>query len=278
MRLSTDSEILGGLIRRPPPVVSPKAQRVANEVRVLNAVANHGTLSASLLGAACWPSSKASVGLQMAQRTVRRLCAEGALKARRSGHGGLTYVLTKSGATIVGAKHGYDHACSGGTYTHHLLTSSWAIHHGAKRFRCFTEHAFTHGRAPLTAKQLVDFCGRQPDAICIGPGPLNTVWFAETELAAKSSPAVQAICGVVATRLGCRIADGLPYVFGGLFVVMSAEMEWHARHFERCARARWGQSAAVQRSTMSEHIVLSRVESGPTSWKWKGCTDSRLVI
>jgi hypothetical protein len=278
MRLSTDSEILGGLIRRPPPVASPKARRFANEVRVLNAVADHGTLTTALLAAACWPSSKSSAGLLMAQRTVKRLCAEQKLKSRHSAHGGLTYVLTKAGAMIVGARHGYDIACAGGTFSHRFLTSSWAIHHGAKRFRCFTEHAFTHGRAPLTAKQLLDFCGRQPDAICIGPGPLNTVWFAESELAAKSSAAVQAICGVVATRLGRRIADGLPYVFGGLFVVMSAEMEWHARHFERCARARWCQSAAVQRSTMSDHIVLSRVESGPTSWKWKRCTDSRLVI
>src|SRR5260221_12030074 len=218
MRLSTDSEILGGLIRRPPPVASPKARRLANEVRVLNAVANHATLSTSLLRAACWPHSAPSVGLQMAQRSVKRLCFEGKLKARRSGHGGLTYVLTKSGATIVGQKHGYDPACFGGTYTHHLLTSSWVIHHGAKRFRCFTEQAFTHGRAPLTAKQLVDFCGRQPDAICIGPGPLNTVWFVETELAAKSSAAAQAICGAVATPLALRIADDLPYVFGGSLV------------------------------------------------------------
>jgi hypothetical protein len=187
-------------------------------------------------------------------------------------------VLTKVGATIVGASHGYDLACAGGTFTHNFLTSLWSLHHGSKSFTCFTEHAFTHGRAPLTAKQLTDFCGRQPDALCIASTPSNTVWFVETELAAKSSAAVQAICGVVATRVGQRIVDNLPFVFGGLYVVFSAEMQWHQRHFARCARARWDQYSAAQRAELCNRVILSRVHSGPTSWKWRSCTDSHLVL
>jgi hypothetical protein len=277
MRLvPADTEILVGMLRSRPRVAGPRERRRRNELKVLNAVADHGTMTANLLGAACWPSHEYTSGVQMAQRTIKRLVADKKLLPRRSAHGGWTYVLTRSGALLVGSAHGYDISCAGGVYTHNFISSQWIVNHAARKFACFPEHAFTHNRAPLTDRQLIEFCGRQPDCLLIDSQ--KNVYFGETEVAAKSSTAVRSICGTLAKRLGCRIDPSQPYVFAGIYVVFSAEMEWHARHFARCARDRWNQCSAAQRQHFASRLILSRVFSGPTSWQWRGCSESSLVL
>jgi hypothetical protein len=277
MRLvRADTEILGGMLRSRPRVAGPRERRRRNEMKILNAVADHGTMTADLLSSQCWPRRDFASGLQMAQRTIKRLVAERKLLPRRSAHGGWTYILTRSGALLVGAAPGYDLSCAGGTYTHSFLTSLWIVNHAALKFACFPEHAFTHGRAPLTDRQLIEFCGHQPDCILIDAQ--HNVFFGQTEVAAKSSSAVRSICGTLANRLGRRIVLSLPYVFAGIYVVFSDEMEWHARHFARCARARWDQSSAAQRQHFASRLILSRVHSGPASWGWRGCCESSLAL
>ena len=77
MRLvPADTEILVGMLRSRPRVAGPRERRRRNELKVLNAVADHGTMTANLLGAACWPSHEYTSGVQMAQRTIKRLVVD----------------------------------------------------------------------------------------------------------------------------------------------------------------------------------------------------------
>ncbi|QRR32432.1 hypothetical protein JNX00_12100 [Hydrogenophaga sp. YM1] len=86
MRVSSDA--LAGLLRPPPPRPKQPTAReraAANAQRVLQAIAQNGTLRCTDLAAACWPGAK--FGEQMAQRTTRALVQAGQLKVRANALG-----------------------------------------------------------------------------------------------------------------------------------------------------------------------------------------------
>ncbi len=91
MRVTTD--VLDGLLRPPAPKPKQPTSReraLANRLRVLQTVAEHGHLRSSDLAAACWPTAK--FGEQMSQRCVRTLVKTGELVPRRNCHGGLVII------------------------------------------------------------------------------------------------------------------------------------------------------------------------------------------
>src|SRR5271165_5354724 len=112
MRVRLTLNDLSGVLTAPkprPPGPSARERAEANRLSVLRAIATHGHLRVSDIAAACWP--RACYAVQMAQRTVKRLCDEGLLLGRPNAHGGTSYVLTRPGARYLevrgsAARHG----------------------------------------------------------------------------------------------------------------------------------------------------------------------------
>ena len=188
MRVSSDA--LAGLLRPPPPKPKQPTSReraAANRLRVLQAVAEHGSLRCADLAAACWPGAR--YGEQMAQRTVRGLVEAGELMPRRNALGGVSVVLTRPGAAAlevrgVIAHHGLDLAVSGPAFRHGALTSRWCVHKRSQGFQSFTEYAIAQGRAPLSRELLFQRLGRHVDAVLVKGDKLYAV---EVESAPKST-------------------------------------------------------------------------------------------
>ena len=229
MRVTND--VLSGLLRPPaPPPKQPTSREraLANRLRVLRTVAEHGHLRCADL-ATCWPGARYAE--QMAQRTVRTLVEAGELMPRRNALGGLSYVLTRVGAAAlevrgIGARHGLDLASvSGPTCRHFCLTNRWALHKRAQGFDTFTEYALLNGLAPVSAQQLLKRYGKLPDAVIVRG---DRLWLAETESAPKSTQELLRIAALV-EHVGRKVHPELPHVLAGLFVVFDGEQNHAAR-------------------------------------------------
>lgn len=277
MRLSPDA--LAGLLRPPPPKPKQPTAReraLANRLRVLQAVAEHGHLRCADLAAACWPGAR--YGEQMAQRTVRGLVESGELLARRNAHGGLSYVLTRPGAGAlevrgIAARHGLDLASvRGSTFTHHALTSRWCIHKRSQGFAAFHEYAVVNGQAPVSAQQLIERYGKLPDAVLVRG---ERLWLAETESAPKSTQELMRIAAL-AEHVGRKVRPELPYVLAGVCIVFDGEQN-HGARIAKAARERWQRYGAADRAVLAERVTLSRVSLG-LPLVWRGCTEERLTL
>lgn len=276
MRLSPDA--LAGLLRPPPPKPKQPTSReraLANRLRVLQAVAEHGHLRCADLAAACWPGAR--YGEQMAQRTVRGLVETGELKPRRNALGGVSFVLTRPGAAAlevrgIVAHHGLDLSVSGPAYRHSALTARWAVHKRAQGLQTFTEYALQQGRAPLSRELLFKRLGRHVDAVLVRGDKLYAV---ETESAPKSTAELMRIAAM-AELVGRRLHPELPCVLAGVFIVFDAEQN-HGTRIARAARERWSRYSAADRAVLASRVTLARVELG-LPLVWRGCSEAPLVL
>ena len=276
MRVSSDA--LAGLLRPPPPKPRQPTSReraAANRLRVLQAVAEHGSLRCSDLAAACWPA--ATFGEQMAQRTVRALVATGELMRRRNALGGVSFVLARPGAAAlevrgIVAHHGLDLSVSGPAYRHSALTARWAIHKRAQGFRTFTEYALMQGQGPLTRELLFKRLGRHVDAVLVRGDKLYAV---EVESAPKSTADLMRIAAM-AELVGRKLHPDMPFTLAGLFIVFDAEQN-HAGRIARAARERWQRYGAADQAVLASRITLARIELG-LPLVWRGCSEAPLAL
>ncbi|WP_140637181.1 hypothetical protein [Methylibium rhizosphaerae] len=276
MRVTND--VLSGLLRPPaPPPKQPTSREraLANRLRVLRTVAEHGHLRCSDL-ATCWPGAK--YGEQMSQRCVRTLVKAGELMPRRNCHGGLSYVLTRVGAAAlevrgIAARHGLDLASvSGPTFTHNALTARWCLHKRAQGFETFTEYALMNGQAPVTAQQLLKRYGKLPDAVLVRG---ERLWLVETESAPKSTQELMRIAAL-AEHTARKVHPELPYVLAGVFIVFDAEQN-HGARIAKAAAERWSRYSAADRALLASRVTLARVDLG-VPLVWRGCSEAPLVL
>lgn len=276
MRVTND--VLSGLLRPPvPPPKQPTSREraLANRLRVLRTVAEHGHLRCADL-ATGWPGAK--YGEQMAQRTVRALVETGELMPRRNCHGGLSYVLTRVGAAAlevrgIAARHGLDLASvSGPTFAHNALTARWCLHKRGEGFETFTEYALMNGHAPVTAQQLLKRYGKLPDAVIVRG---DRLWLVETESAPKSTQELMRIAAL-AEHTGRKVHPELPFMLAGLFIVFDAEHN-HAARIAKAARERWQRYSAADQTTLAGRVTLARVSLG-LPLVWRGCSEERLQL
>jgi hypothetical protein len=102
----------------------------------------------------------------MAQRKLKNLAASKLVIPRLDAHGTRSWVLSTAGAALVDAQDGYELNPAGGTYSHHHLGSRYLIFKQATHgYACYSEHAFTHNRAPFRASDLLATLGKVPDGI-----------------------------------------------------------------------------------------------------------------
>jgi hypothetical protein len=276
MRVTND--VLSGLLRPPaPPPKQPTSREraLANRLRVLRTVAEHGHLRCADL-ATCWPGAKYAE--QMSQRCVRTLVKVGELMPRRNCHGGLSYVLTRVGAAAlevrgIAARHGLDLASvAGPTFTHNALTARWCLHKRAQGFDTFTEYALQNGQAPVTAQQLLKRYGKLPDAVLIKG---ERLWLVETESAPKSTQELLRIV-TLAEHTGRKVHPELPHVLAGLFIVFDGEQN-HAARIAKAAAERWARYSAADQATLAGRVTLARVDLG-LPLVWRGCAETPLAL
>jgi len=262
MRLSPDA--LAGLLRPPPPKPkqpSARERAAANAQRVLQAIAEHGTLRCTELAAACWPGAK--FGEQMAQRTTRALVQAGQLRVRTNALGsGQSFVLTRPGAAAlelrgIAAHHGLDLAVGGPLFRHSALTARWCIHKRTQGFQTFTEYALMHGQGPLERELLFKRLGRHVDALLVKGDKLYAV---ETESAPKATADLMRICAM-AESIGRKLHPERPHVLAGVFIVFDAEQN-HAQRIARAARERWQRYSAADQALLASRITLAQVSFG----------------
>jgi len=284
MKLTPD--VLAGMLRAPlpkPKQPTARERALANRLRVLQALAEHGHLRCADL-ATCWPSAKYAE--QMAQRTVRALLSSGDILARRNAHGGLSYVLTRVGAAAlevrsINARHGLDLASvSGPTFTHNALTARWCLHKRSEGFETFTEYALQNSHSnvhagspvPVSAQQLLRRFGKLPDAVLIKG---HHLYLCETESAPKRMQELLRIVAL-AEHVGRRVHPELPHVLAGLFVVFDDSLN-HGNRIAKAAAERWSRYGTTDQATLAARITLSRVSLG-LPLVWRGCEEERLRL
>jgi len=276
MKVSLD--MMGGLLR--PAAAKPKRPTsrevaAANRLRVLQAVAAHGHLRCADL-ATCWPGARYAE--QMAQRTVRALLERGDLLARRNAHGGTSVVLTRPGAAAlevrgIEARHGLDLASvRGPTFTHHCLTSMWALRKGLQGFDAYHEYAIINGQAPVSAQHLIARYGKLCDAALVRG---DRLYLCETESAPKSTHELMRIAAL-AEHVGRRVHPELPFVLAGVFLVFDGEQN-HAGRFTKAARERWHRYNAADQATLAARVMLAKVSLG-LPLVWRGCSEERVTL
>jgi hypothetical protein len=268
-----------GLLRSPTVHVARSSQIVAreNSIRVLGALADWGALKTEAVAALCFPASRYSEGIMMAQRKLKDLAATKLVASRIDAHGARCWVLSGAGGALVGARDGWDLNPAGAKYSHTYLGARYLIFKQAcQGYTCYSEHAFTHNRCPFRASDLLKALGKIPDGILLlsgdrGPPQLIAL---ETEIAIKSEAKISKQLGMLA-HLGERVRSDLPHVVAGLVILFPAEMEWHASRLTSAARRRWSQCAA--RNELTDRVVIARAELG-AGWAFKGVKESKLIL
>ena len=162
-----------GLLRRPTVKAAVPAAVIsrANTMRTLGALADFGVLKSESIAALCFPAPRYSQGLLMAQRKLKNLAASKLVIPRLDAHGTRSWVLSTAGAALVDAHDGCELSPGGSTYSHHFLGARYLIFKQVcQGYTCYSEHAFTHNRAPFRASDLLATLGKVPDGILLLPG------------------------------------------------------------------------------------------------------------
>jgi hypothetical protein len=267
-----------GLLRRPTVHATPSAGTIAreNSSRVLTALADWGALKTESVSALCFPATRYSQGLQLAQRKLKALAAAKMVVPRVDAHGSRSWVLTAAGGAMVGSRHGYDLNPAGAKFSHTHLGARYLIFKQVNEgYTCYSEHAFTHNRCPFRSPDLIAALGKIPDGVLLTGGQRAPQFYAlETEVALKSEALISRQIGALA-NLGKRLCPGLPHVFAGLIVLFPAEMEWHAARLASAARRRWSQYPKPQE--LADRVVIARAEIG-AGWAFKGVKETKLIL
>ena len=256
---------------------SAKTIALANERRVLAALADWGALKTEAVAALCFPAPRYSQGLHLAQRKLKALAAAKLILARLDVHGSRSWILSSAGATAVGATDGYALSVCGGTYNHNSLTARYLISKQVSQgYACYSEYAIAHNRAPFRTADLRKALGKIPDGILLAQAPAAParLFALETEVAFKPMSVISKQLGTLAA-LNQSVRADLPHVFSGLIVLMPAHMEWHADRLASAARQRWAQCARPQE--LADHVLIARAELG-AGWTFKGVSESILQL
>jgi hypothetical protein len=254
-----------------------RARSEYNATQALKAVARYSHLRCSELSAAVFPNAK--YGLQMSQRLVRRLVAEGLLASRKNSLGSNSYVLTRGGAAYLEvrgyeARHGLDvSSVSGGTCRHSILCAQYCIAQEAAGYQAWHEYAIAQGLAPLTQHQLIESYGKLPDAILTKGAK---VWLVEVESAVKAIEILSKACGM-APRCGRgRLHPDVALDLEGIVFVFDDSLA-HAVRIARAARSRWIDRCDADRKAFAQRITLCRVDLG-LPLIWRGCKTEPLSL
>jgi hypothetical protein len=260
-----DSDDLAALLRpRPRRPASGEIRRQA-DLAALRLVAAYGHATVSDLAAFLYPRGKCAV--QSAQRVARRLLTHSPplLCARVNALGGRSLVCTRPGAAFLElhgtpCHHGMDLASvAGPTFRHHAITSRFCQTQEQLGFIAWTEHAIGLGLAPLSQREVLELCGKLPDALLCTPhegsrnAPRGSVEAVEVEQAKKGTASlVRCLRQAERASAGASVRgltlQGVAFVFD--------RNQLHASRIARVAKAIW---TPPQRAQYAKHVRLISV-------------------
>jgi hypothetical protein len=266
-----DSNDLAALLRPRPRRQSSGEVRRQADLAALRLVARYGHCTVSDFAAALYPRGKYAV--QSAQRLARRLVGHSPplLAERLNALGGRSFVLSRSGVAFLElhgtiCRHGMDLASvAGPTYRHHALTARFCQTQELLGLTAWTEHAIGQGLAALSQTEVLELCGKLPDALLHAPGPVpgesldqgGSVEAVEVEQARKGNTSL-----VRCLRQAERASNGASvrgFKLRGVVFVFDRNQN-HANRIARIARAIW---TPPQRAQFSKHVRLVSVVKRP---------------
>jgi hypothetical protein len=262
-----ESDDLAALLRPRPRRQSSCEIRRQADLAALRLVARFGHATVADLSA-LHPGKYA---VQSAQRVVRRLVGHSPpLLARRTnalGFGSL--VCTRPGAAFLElhgtmARHGMNlNSIAGPTFRHHAITSRFCQTQEMLGITAWTEHAIGLGMSDLSHREVLELCGKLPDALLCTPtmgsenAPGRSVEAVEVELARKGTP-----CLIRCLRQAERASAGATvrgHTLQGVVFVFDREQN-HASRIARVAQALW---TPPQRVQFARHVRLVSVAIKP---------------
>jgi hypothetical protein len=261
-----DSEDLAALLRPRPRRQSSGEIRRQADLAALRLVARYGHCTVSDLAAALHPGKYA---VQSAQRVVRRLISSSLLAERINALGQRSLVLRRGGVVFLElhgtrSHHGMDLASvAGPTYRHHAITARFCQRQELLGLTAWTEHAIGLGLAALSQKEVLELCGKLPDALLYTPHddsrnvPVGAVEAVEVEQAKKGTASL-----VRCLRQAERASNGASVrglsLRGVAFVFDRGQQ--HASRIARVAQAMW---TAPQRAQFAKYVRLVSVAIKP---------------
>lgn len=242
-----------------------------NETAVTAAVAKFGHLRAAEIASAVWPH--AARGEQMAQRTCRRLLALKYLARRRNALGGVSYMLTTTGANHLSLL-GYSahntlelSSVTGATFSHRTLGTRFLIEKQNRKFEVAGEYEILKQRVPFSIKSLEQMLKKKPDGLAwkrVGRDGFEFEWV-EVENAAKSKLELMKML-TVAQRAGLAI-DTRRSVFLSKLTIVFDSTYAHANRILRAADELWGHLPSQKRAEYERKVSLNAVHlSLPLRW------------
>lgn len=242
-----------------------------NEIAVTAAVAKFGHLRAAEIASAVWPH--AARGEQMAQRTCRRLLTLKYLARKRNALGGVSYVLTTTGAnhlTLLGysAQNTLElSSVTGATFSHRTIGTRFLIEKQNRRFEVAGEYGIFKQRVPFSIKILEKMLNKKPDGLAwkrIGENGFEFEWI-EVENAAKSKFELMKMLSVV-QRAGLAIDSRRSVFLSKLTIVFDSKYA-HAKRILKAADELWGNLPSQKRAEFERKVSLNAVHlSLPLRW------------
>jgi hypothetical protein len=269
---------VAALLRPPARRLSSGEIRHRADLAALRMVAQYSHCTVSDFAATIYPHGKYAV--QSAQRIAKRLVGQQQpplLAERRNSLGGRSLVLTRPGAAFLeihGTRchHGMDLASvAGPTYRHHAITARFCQMQELMGASAWPEHAIGQGMAPLSQREVVELCGKIPDALVVHGATTSinarTVRAVETESARKSNAFImKALLMAERARNGMSIHG---FTLAGVTFVFDAGQD-HAARIARVARIMW---SPQQRSAFAPYIacatVTTRLPLAFGDWKYQ---------
>jgi hypothetical protein len=250
-------------------LLRPRQRRLSSgEIRrradlaALRLVAAYGHCTISDWAHSIYPNGKYAT--QSAQRLAKRLCGHSPplCAVRRNSLAGRSFVLTRPGAAYlevrgVQAHHGMDlDSVAGPTFRHHAIVSRFCQVQELAGVKAWTEYAISQGQAPLSQREVLELCGKVPDAILLGPtGELTAV---ECESSPKGFGALKKAIKSV-ERAGHVSIGGI--TLAGCVFVFDASQN-HRGRIARVAKAVWKSLQPEERAALVKRISLASAEIG----------------
>lgn len=260
---------VNGILAHPSPPPAPRklsGREVAlrNELAVLSVIRDYGHLRTAEIASAVWPGARYRD--QLAQRTLRRLLAQGEVLQRVNTLATRSWVLASAGVARLelfgaDARHGRDIVgVAGATFIHRTLASAYLIYRaGMAAQTTYGEYAIAHGRAPMSRQGLSKRFGKLPDGLVVRGSVVDWV---EVEASAKSLEELKNVLRA-AEWVGQPLVPGGPLTIGGLTIVFDRRQD-HARRILRAARERWGHLSRQDQEKLCSRVTLAFASvSGP---------------
>jgi len=255
-----------------------------NELRLMKTVMQFGHARLAELARAVWPANQ--YGIQMANRTAKRLVQQGLLFPRRNSLGGTSLCISRPGAVWLDAR-GISardtlslSSIAGPSFFHRTLATRYLIERQVIGDSVAGEYAIFRGQLPFSIDGLASSLRKMPDGLVWRDHPggyhsekVRRVEWVEQEAAMKARPEIER-CLRAAEHVSTRLSDDGRTVLVGMVFVFDDALS-HARRILHAADSLWGHKSATERALLERRVKLVCVKLRPPL-TWISHSDTTL--